>query len=53
MLLYAKPAFDAVEEKVSSVGSRMSLYVDDITLSGPSATNGCWRKFDKLFGDMA
>jgi hypothetical protein len=36
----AKPAFDAVEEKVSIVGNRMSLYVDDITLSGPSATKG-------------
>ena len=36
----AKPAFDAVKERASRGGSRMSLYVDDITLSGPSATKG-------------
>ena len=36
----AKPAFDAIEEKAKLVGSRMSLYVDDITLSGRSATKG-------------
>lgn len=36
----AKTAFDAIDAKVTDMGARMSLYVDDLTVSGPKFTKG-------------
>ena len=34
----ARPMFDAIQNKADESNSRMTLYVDDITLSGPAVT---------------